>query len=62
MNWRIRVRQLLDLDDALDTDGLLRKYTQDNQLYKLDQRRRLVAIIERIEKLGEDTDLVEGDD
>lgn len=59
MNWKSRVRQLLDLDDELDTDGLLRKYTQDSRLYKLDRRRWLVAIIE---KSDDETDFEEDDE
>ena len=48
MNWNCRVRQLLDLDDEIDTDGQLRKHTRNDQLYKLDRRRWLVKAIERM--------------
>jgi hypothetical protein len=47
MNWD-RVRQLLDLDDELETDGRLRMVVKDEELYKLDYRRWLVAVIERM--------------
>ena len=47
MNWD-RVRQLLDLDDELETDGRLRMVVKDEELYELDYRRWLVAVIERM--------------
>jgi hypothetical protein len=61
MDWN-RVRELINLDDELDTIELLRKHTAPDQLFKVDRRRWLVSIIERIEKSDEDTEVGKDDE
>ena len=50
----IRVRQLLALDHELDTEGVLRRHTRDDQLYKIDRRRWLAAVIESMFETEDD--------
>jgi hypothetical protein len=58
-----RVRELIELDDELGVFELLRKHTPNEQLYMVDRRRWLVAVIKKIEKSDEDSvmDLVVDD-
>jgi hypothetical protein len=52
-----RTRELLELDNELDTFGLLRKHMPSHQLYKVDRRMQLVAMIERSHDTEDDCDL-----
>jgi hypothetical protein len=56
MNWK-RVRQLLELDDELDTFQLLREYIPSERQYLIDRRCHLVTAIRKDWNAEEDAQL-----
>jgi hypothetical protein len=56
MNWK-RVRQLLELDDELDTCELLREHIPSERQYLIDRRRHLVTAIRKDWNAEEDAQL-----